>query len=215
MQNPLVEAWGDFLSNYRWSWFVTLTFREETKSFSGHRKFNAYMKLLERAAGGPITFFRVDELGSINGRFHIHALVGGVDHMRRLTWMDLWKKFNGYARFYPFDVRKGAAWYCAKYLRKANGDWELGGDVESFRISQPNLPLRGLRVPKKEPKAGDDNREPTQGGIAVDRLKKLIQNREARRRQLELAYFNERSKSECDSNEILAHFEDETRRKPR
>jgi hypothetical protein len=163
MQSPLVEAWGDFLSKYYWSWFVTLTFREETKSFTGLRKFNAFIRMLQKATSGSVTFFRVDELGRINGRYHIHALVGGVDDLRRLTWMDIWNERNGFATIEPFDPTKGAAWYCAKYLMKANGDWELGGDLEAFRISQPLLPMKGLRVQIDTRSTDDSSQQSTKG----------------------------------------------------
>ncbi len=40
INGQLVEAWGQFLSQFSWDWFVTLTFRDEVNSFRGHRLFS-------------------------------------------------------------------------------------------------------------------------------------------------------------------------------
>ena len=36
-----------------------------------------------------------------------------------------------------------AKYYASKYVTKQFGEWEIGGDGESFRIQQSNLPLKG------------------------------------------------------------------------
>ena len=80
MNRQLAEAWGQFLSQYPWDWFVTLTFREPVGSFRAHRLFGYFVRDLEKAAGVPIFWFRADEIGPNGGRFHIHALVGNVEN---------------------------------------------------------------------------------------------------------------------------------------
>jgi hypothetical protein len=135
--------------------------------------------------------------------------------LRRLTWMDTWNEFNGFATIEPFDPAKGAAWYCAKYLMKANGDWELGGDLEAFRISQPLLPMKGLRVQTDTRITGSSSRQLAKSEAAANRAKKQRENRVAKRSQEELADFKEPGTSEDEPNPIRAHFEKETRRKPR
>lgn len=65
--------------------------------------------------------------------------------------MDRWGELAGYARILPFDARRGAAYYCAKYVTKQNGDWDLSSDLAAFAHYQPVLPLTGptkLPVPK-------------------------------------------------------------------
>ena len=76
----------------------------------------------------PVAWFRADEIG-LRGRFHLHALVTGTAQLRRLSWMDEWNRRNGYARILAFDPKKGAAYYCAKYVTKQFGDWELGSSL--------------------------------------------------------------------------------------
>ena len=212
MQNLLVEVWGDFLSNYRWSWFATLTFREETKSFAGLRKFNAFIGALERATKRSVPFFRADQLGDINGRFHIHALIANVEDLRRLTWMDWWKEINGFAKIEPFDPSKGAPWYCSRYLMKRDSEYDLGGDFSTIQISQLPLPMEGLRV---QTDTRGTSQPSTKNETAAARVEKRRENRIAKRGQRAITDFREPSMSECEPNPIIAHFNAETRRRRR
>jgi hypothetical protein len=115
MSSPLVEGWGDFLSQFHWDWFVTLTFNFDVKTFTAHRRCATWLRELENAAGSPIFWFRGDEYGERFGRFHMHLLIGNVAHLGRIAWMNRWQKRNGFARVFPFDPAKGAAYYVAKY----------------------------------------------------------------------------------------------------
>jgi hypothetical protein len=148
MKRQLTEAMGGFLSQYPWDWFATFTFRDWVKSFTAHRKFELFMRELEKAAGIPIFWFRADEIGTHGGRFHIHALIGNVAHLRRLTWMDRWNDLAGIARILPFNAKRGAAFYCAKYVSKQFGDWDLSDDLNAFISNQPVLPLPGSTKPQ-------------------------------------------------------------------
>jgi len=144
MRSPLSEAWGQFLSRFPWDWFLSLTFRDDVKSFRAHRLYGYFVRDLEKAAGGtPIFWFRADEIGPRGGRFHMHALIGNVAHLRRMSWIDRWDRLAGYARIVPFNARKGAAYYCAKYVTKQFGDWDLSDNLDAFRLYQPALPLSG------------------------------------------------------------------------
>lgn len=137
MDRQLAEAWGQFLSGYPWDWFATLTFREPVGSFRAHRLFGYFVRDIEKAAGIPIAWFRGDEYGPRGGRLHLHALMLNVAHLRRLTWMDDWNRRAGYARILPFDPGRGAAYYCAKYVTKQFGDWDLSDNMAAFRQYQP------------------------------------------------------------------------------
>ena len=148
MNRPLTEAWGRFLSQYSWDWFLTLTFRDWVVSFRAHRLFGYFVRDLEKAAGIPIFWFRADEIGPHGGRFHIHALIGNVAHMRRMTWIDDWDRLAGYARILPFNAKRGAAYYCAKYVTKESGDWEMSDNLRALTQYQPVLSLEGLVKPK-------------------------------------------------------------------
>jgi hypothetical protein len=134
----LTEAWGQFLSQFPWDWFVTLTFAEPVPSFRAYRLFGQFVRDIEKAAGMRIAWFMAFEYGRRGGRLHLHALMLNVAHLSRLWWMDEWSRRAGYARILPFDRSRGAAYYCGKYVTKGSGEWELVGLPG---IIQPALPL--------------------------------------------------------------------------
>lgn len=144
-QRQLQEAWGQFLSQFPWDWFVNLTFRGEVLTFRAYRIVGRFLRDMEADAGVPIHWFRADEYGARLGRFHMHLLIGNVAHLRRLYWMDEWNRRAGYARILPFDDRKGAAFYLAKYITKQNGEWAMSENLGCLP-TQPILPLQGGRT---------------------------------------------------------------------
>lgn len=143
MNRQLAVAWGEFLSQFEWDWFVTLTFRDCVKSFRAHRLFGYFVRDLKKAAGQQIFWFRADEIGPHGGRFHLHALIGNVGHLRRMSWVDGWDKLAGFARILPFSSNRGAAFYVAKYVTKQRSEWDLSDYLPVFGNNQRILPLRG------------------------------------------------------------------------
>jgi hypothetical protein len=144
-RRQLREAWGQFLSQFQWDWFVSLTFRDEVPTFRAYRILGRFLRDLEAAAGVPIYWFRADEYGARLGRFHMHLLIGNVAHLRRLYWMDEWNRRAGYARILPFDDSKGAVFYVAKYITKQGGEWAVSENLGNLE-TQPILPLQGART---------------------------------------------------------------------
>lgn len=140
----LVGAWGEFLSRWAWDWFVTLTFREPVPSFRAYRLFRKFVRDVEKAAGLPIAWFLAFEYGPRGGRLHLHVLMLNVGHLHRLYWMDEWNRRAGYARILPFERGRGAAYYVAKYVAKALGEWEVSGLPVAV---QPILYLPGAQKP--------------------------------------------------------------------
>jgi hypothetical protein len=61
MKGLVAVGWGQFLSRFSWDWFLSLTFRDEVKSFRAHRLFGYFVRDLEKAAGIPIFWFRAEE----------------------------------------------------------------------------------------------------------------------------------------------------------
>ena len=66
---------------------------------------------------------------------HHHALLAGVQDLRRLYWMDRWHELAGYARIEPIDSAAAVARYVSKYVVKG-GEIDLGGP-----LVPPALPL--------------------------------------------------------------------------
>ena len=153
-ENPIVQAWGTFLEEvhqkYPWDWFGTFTFARQISPAGAGYWFRKYLEELGRAGIAKPYAFRADEYGPLNGRFHLHALVGNVSHLtiycgerlprnvwgRNCCWLHGWR--CGYARIYPYDPAKGARSYLSKYVTKALANWDLFGfETENLTFADP------------------------------------------------------------------------------
>jgi hypothetical protein len=156
MQAELATAWGEFLSRFHWDWFLTLTFAEPARSFRAHRLFERFAGDVEEAARQQIGWFRADEYGPEGGRLHIHALMLNTRDLMRMHWLQEWNRRAGWARILPFDATRGAAFYCAKYVTKEFGDWELSSNLQaatqSGQVSQMLLCAQPWRTTPLKPK---------------------------------------------------------------
>jgi hypothetical protein len=66
---------------------------------------------------------------------HYHALMAGVQDLRRLMWMDRWNELAGFARIEPIESAAAVSRYVSKYVVKG-GEIDMGGPLVS-----PDLPL--------------------------------------------------------------------------
>jgi hypothetical protein len=109
-----------------------------------------YFSDLQGAAGKAVGWVLAEELGAIGGRFHCHALVTGVSHLRRDVWWEAAYCRFGRTRIAPFDPERAAAFYTAKYAAKQLGGLHFGGTLAGIdldRIHNSNPPVRrGLVV---------------------------------------------------------------------
>jgi hypothetical protein len=201
MSNPLSVSWGEFLSQFSWDWYVTLTFDGDVKTFTAHNRCKAWLRALEKAAGHPIAWFRADEYGERFGKFHMHLLIANVAHIHRFTFMELWNQRNGFARIYPFDPRKGAAFYVSEYVSKQLGEWEISDNLEAFRTQQPVLPLTGQCGTGAAPGSRQAYYAPVQSRTASEAKQGLLSD------------FREPDLSEVDADEIRVSFREQTKRR--
>lgn len=151
------ESWANFINQWRWQWFITLTFRDKVNQKTANRKWNQWLRAIERALCHDIGYFRASELQSRRKVVHFHSLmlnIEGLDkysidsYLRaekyfkqykgresieelavRFFWMDEWNKIAGFGRIYAYDPTKGAHWYLCKYITKELSDYKLGGCV--------------------------------------------------------------------------------------
>lgn len=137
MESELTEAWGRFLADYPWDWFLTLTFRDPPGTFRAHRMFARFARDIEKAANVRIGWFRADEYGSAAGHLHLHALMLNTGHLSRIAWMQEWDRRAGFARILPFDPTRGAAFYCSKYIAKQLGEYDFSENLDAFKGPRP------------------------------------------------------------------------------
>ena len=87
----------------------------------------AFFGDVQKQSGLPIGWMVAEEFGRLGGRYHCHALMVGVSGLRReFWWHEAFRRF-GRTRIEPFDPRRGAAFYAAKYAGKALGALHFGG----------------------------------------------------------------------------------------
>ena len=74
---------------------------------------------------------------------HYHALLAGVQDLRRLTWMDRWNELAGFARIEPIEITAAVARYVSKYVVKG-GEIDMGGPLVplSCPSSRGSFPAR-------------------------------------------------------------------------
>ncbi len=134
-----IDALGSRTLPAKWQVFATITY--STKSYPwcrgfpilagrpkadfAHHLFDRLVLHLERELPSRVDYVVADQLGSINGRFHQHAILAalGLDtYSRKEIWSWL-KPRAGWSRILPFE--HGAAYYISRYIgRDANRcDW--------------------------------------------------------------------------------------------
>src|SRR6266478_2979629 len=125
----LPDAYGEFLSKLAaWDWFVTITFRDILPRDLAIARIQEWLADIQAQVGGrQIGWILAEEFGRIGGRYHCHMLVTGVGKERRkFWWSEAFRRF-GRSEIRPFDPRKAAAFYAAKYAAKQLGEIQFGG----------------------------------------------------------------------------------------
>lgn len=139
-KEELKQAWGDFLTELGdrqggWDWWATLTFREPPENdvgwtkigwgYSG-RAWDAFVANLGETKGlHAISWARGREYQRYRGVPHFHALIAGVEDLRRDEAWRWWFDRHGMARILPYDRSLGAGFYLCKYVTKELGDMEF------------------------------------------------------------------------------------------
>lgn len=138
-QASLKQAWGDWLTEIGdraggWDWWVTLTFRDRTQEeiARGWTKIgwqysaNAWAKFVKEIGAmkglNDLWWCAGRETQYWRGVPHFHALIGGVDKLRRDEAWHWWFTNYGMARILPYDQQLGAGYYLCKYVVKELGD---------------------------------------------------------------------------------------------
>jgi len=117
----LPTALGDWLSEFHWDTFWTLTFKEAYGEQAAIRAITRWANrhtIREPYSMSWIFFLELTRAGAI----HTHGLTRHESHSRRFLWRN-WFDRHGIARGLPYDDKNNARYYCAKYLTKNNVSW--------------------------------------------------------------------------------------------
>lgn len=142
----LKQAWGEWLSGLAvWHWYATLTFRDPSpgetsrgynKRGIGYAK-RAWVLFIQSlpVIFSQIYWVRMFEYQHWRGVPHIHALIGGVQDLRRDEAWKWWFDRYGIARILPYDPGLGAGYYLCKYVTKELADIEFSANLGSLGIA--------------------------------------------------------------------------------
>ena len=139
-RDELTQIYGDWLSQYNWNLFVTLTFRDicpemKAKGFTyisrayAVRQWRKLLKALKKVEHRAPYWVRVTESSEWRDAPHFHAVLGGITRVEPYRVEQLWYKQCGLAKVERYDPELGGAWY-------------LSADHEALEFSK-NLPSSG------------------------------------------------------------------------
>ncbi len=148
-RKELPPAFGDFISELAdWSWFINpITFRGDSPAADAAlQAISEWFADLQTFVGPhPIGWMLAEEFGRIGGRWHCHGLVAGVAHVhRRFWWAEAFRRF-GRTAIHPFDPKRAAAFYAAKYAAKALGRIHFGGTLAGKELNRLTYAPDGRR----------------------------------------------------------------------
>lgn len=185
----LEAAWIELLNRpaWEWSWWVTLTYKQQVKPEAAERDFKRWIRDLNTNRFGPrygargkgLNWARTEEY-QLRGVLHYHALVGLTGHLDRWQAKSDWEKIGapewfqnankewerqprtGYARIYEYDRTQGAISYVSKYVAKS-GQITVGYDRDTgsgLRLTPMAAETLTLTVANAAPVRRPGPREP-------------------------------------------------------
>jgi hypothetical protein len=128
------EAFVDWLNDYDWDWYVTLTFRNDIGEYYARENFQRFHKEIRHRNGYRPEFVRVTEYQQ-RGVPHYHSLMLNVGGLRRMDMVDWCYNQFGISRIFPYDRDRGASYYLGKYILKGNGDIQLSRGLRKYSKS--------------------------------------------------------------------------------
>jgi len=149
-EKALRIAWTEFLGQWQWMWFCTMTFRDVVHPEAANKTFKYFISKLNRSLYGPRWFKRAG--GGVpwcrglefqrRGVIHYHALLGSVQDARPWVWMQKWDRLAGYSRIELIEDSWRARRYISKYVMK-HGNVEVGGALtKPERALLDQIPFR-------------------------------------------------------------------------
>lgn len=125
LSKELVQSLGDWVNEYHWDAFWTLTFEKNYGEQTVIRRVSRWADKHTISEPGTMSWLFFLEMSGF-GELHAHGLTRHEGSSRKLMW-DRWFKNNGRARSLAYDPKLGANYYIAKYLTKKQLSWIIDG----------------------------------------------------------------------------------------
>lgn len=121
--HALRAAWGDYLTQYQWDYFVTLSTGLPSTRNAIERHFqDRFIRRLARSAQQHIAWFYVGETGA-RGREHAHALLWTGGEIAARLIEGAWR--IGKVTVAPFQPELGGSHYLAKTIGEAGAQYDV------------------------------------------------------------------------------------------
>jgi hypothetical protein len=127
-KEQLIDAYADWLGEWPWDWFATLTHQGYPSRTTVQNKFDRWISDLQKEGGRQdFRYVMVIETGAFHDNNHVHVLVGGLKpEARRVPyrWKARWEEIAGHAMVGHFNPEQGGIRYLLKTLLP-NRDFEI------------------------------------------------------------------------------------------
>jgi hypothetical protein len=95
-RDELIAAYADWLGQYHWTLFATLTFRGFPSPSRADRTFRRWTSEMKQEDGkDDFRWVRVTQHGACGDNLHYHVLIGGLRDVCRWHWMCRWDELAG------------------------------------------------------------------------------------------------------------------------
>lgn len=129
------KEWGEFLVQFLWSWFGTVTFRRRVSREQAWQICHSFLCRIQNASNAPVGWFAVEGRGSLNRRLHFHLLLAGVPNLETHEWERVWFRLAGTAVIVKYENGRGAAHYCAGHIDEPGVECDFSDNLSFFRPS--------------------------------------------------------------------------------
>jgi len=131
----LREGWAQFLNDFEWDCFGSLTFKEPQSSEGAARRFAGWVRRLEQRSRGEVHWFYVIE-ATARDFAHIHCLARTRRPISVVDMRTAWAG-DGYADIVRYDPQRGARYYLVKEAGTSRLlDWDISRNLSRRVLDQ-------------------------------------------------------------------------------
>ena len=127
------KGWGEFLVQFSWNWFGTITFRNRVSREKAWQTCHSFLRGIQNTSNTPVGWFAVEGRGSLNGRLHFHILLAGIPSLETRECERVWFRLAGTAVIVEYENRLGAAHYCAGHIDEPGLEYYFSDNLSVFR----------------------------------------------------------------------------------
>ncbi len=114
------QEYVDWLREYNWAWFCTLTFRDGVWRKAAVRLFGKWIAQIQAVEPDLISWVRMGEYSRKNHRYHLHVLIAGVQNVTLRQATARWERLAGRAEIGLYDSNRRGLEYLLKSLEETS-----------------------------------------------------------------------------------------------